>query len=140
MKRHPALEQLSRDHHHALVVAQRLKRADGATAAQAREAFLAYWDADGRAHFREEEEVLLPACAGHLDVEAPLVARVLTDHVTIRHLAGRLAAGDRALDLVHVLGLRLERHVRHEERELFPEIERVLPDAELETLVDQLSP
>lgn len=61
MKRHPALESLSRDHHHALVVAQRLKRPTDSTAADARAAFLQYWQADGREHFREEEEVLLPA-------------------------------------------------------------------------------
>ena len=60
MKRHPALESLSGDHHHALVVAQRLKRPTDSTAADARAAFLQYWQADGREHFREEEEVLLP--------------------------------------------------------------------------------
>ncbi len=138
MKRHPALEQLSRDHHHALVVAQRLKRADEATAQEARDVFLAYWSDDGRHHFREEEDVLLPACAEFMDVEQPLVAKVLTDHIQIRHLAHQLEAQHPPLTILHDLGGRLEQHIRREERELFPLIEQSLPNQELARLVDLL--
>lgn len=46
MKRHPALQQLSRDHHRALVAAQRLKRVGDSDAKEARARFLEYWDAD----------------------------------------------------------------------------------------------
>jgi hypothetical protein len=63
MKRSDALAQLSRDHHHGLVVAQRLRRAADTTAGAAREAFLTFWDEEGRDHFRIEEEVLPPAFA-----------------------------------------------------------------------------
>jgi hypothetical protein len=42
MKRSDALVQLPRDHHHGLVVAQRLRRATPETAAAARTAFLEY--------------------------------------------------------------------------------------------------
>jgi hypothetical protein len=140
VKRHPALEQLSRDHHHALVVAQALKRADDASAAIARDRFLAYWRSDGRDHFREEEEILLPGCAGFIDAGHPLIARVLTDHVRIRHLADRLASDDDTpLDVLHDLGQRLERHVRLEDRELFPLIEDSLPEPELLHLLTALS-
>jgi hemerythrin-like domain-containing protein len=140
VKRHPALEQLSRDHHHALVVARALKRAGDAGAAIARDRFLAYWESDGREHFREEEEILLPACAGFIDAEDRLIARVLTDHVRIRHLADRLASDDDTpLDVLHDLGDRLERHVRMEERELFPLIEDSLPEPELRHLLTALS-
>jgi hypothetical protein len=62
MKRHPALQQLSRDHRRSLVAAQRLKRAGDSDAKEARARFLEYWDADGNAHFREEEaERLAPS-------------------------------------------------------------------------------
>ena len=60
MKRSAALASLSRDHHQALVVAQQLRRATDATAAEARAAFLAYWAGHGRLHFRLEEELLFP--------------------------------------------------------------------------------
>lgn len=140
MKRHPALELLSRDHHQALVVAQRLKRASDATDTNARAGFVKYWQAEGRAHFREEEEILLPGCAGFVDPDEPIVAKVLTDHVRIRHLADTVGRVDRpALDVLHELGAQLEEHVRREERELFPLIEQSLPDAELRRLVGLLA-
>ena len=140
LKRHAALEELSRDYHHARVVAHRLKRADRAGAADACDSFLAYWKSDGREHFREEEEILLPACAGFLDPDQPLVARVLTEHVRIRHLAREIASSEHPpLELLHELGSQLERHVRREERELFPLIEQTMPGAELDRLVALLS-
>jgi hemerythrin-like domain-containing protein len=140
MKRSAALQQLSRDHHHALVVAQRLKRADSRSAREARETFSAYWRTDGRKHFREEEEILLPTCAGFIDAAHPLIAAVLTDHVRIRHLAAGLEGlEDPALPALHELGLELEQHVRREERELFALIEEALPDSVLGELVERLA-
>lgn len=139
MKRHNALAPLSRDHHHALVIARRLRHASEATAADARQAFLEYWRADGQRHFREEEDILLPSYAGHGDVEAPIVARVLIDHVRIRRLADELAAGTAPIGALHALGEQLGEHVRREERELFPLIERALPEAELARLLRVLS-
>ena len=67
MKRTAALQPLSRDHHQALSVAQKLRRADAGTAPGVRDAFLEFWRSHGRDHFRSEEEILLPAFAGHGD-------------------------------------------------------------------------
>jgi Hemerythrin HHE cation binding domain len=132
VKRDPALVLLSRDHHQALFVAQKLARASAETAAQARAAVLAYWEGHGRAHFRCEEEVLLPAYAGHADPYGALVARVLCDHVAIRH---RIAAVERdsttTVTALQELGSLISGHVRREERELFPLIESALAPAEL---------
>lgn len=132
MKRDPALVSLSRDHHQALFVAQQLRRATTQTADEARAAFLAYWEGHGRVHFRLEEEVLLPAYAGYGDPHHPLVARVLCEHVAIRHRADALAR-DRASTAapLHDLGVRLADHVRLEERGLFPLIESLMPAARL---------
>jgi hypothetical protein len=80
MKRHPALAPPSRDHHHALVLAQRLRRSDAPDAAGGADAFLEHW--------REEE--------------------------------------------------RLHDHVRHEENELFPLVERTLPAPALAALGERL--
>jgi iron-sulfur cluster repair protein YtfE (RIC family) len=55
--------------------------------------------------------------------------RVLVDHTLIRRDADALEGS--GLDRVHELGDRLEAHVRHEERVLFPLIEQALPDDEL---------
>jgi hypothetical protein len=139
VKRSAALASLSRDHHQALVVAQRLRRATDATAANARAAFLAFWTEHGRLHFRLEEELLFPAYAGHGDPHDPLVLRALGEHAMIRHRADALAAATcpdpGALAL---LGAELPAHVRLEEREVFPLIERVMPERELNALARAL--
>jgi hypothetical protein len=132
MKRNPGLVTLSRDHHQALSVAQKLRRATADTAQEARSAFVAYWEEHGRAHFRLEEEILLPAYAAHGDPHHPLVARALCDHVAIRARADALAV-DEAPDpaTLRELGEGLADHVRLEERELFGLIEAALPAARL---------
>ena len=139
MKRSEALASLSRDHHQALVVAQKLRRATDATALEARETFLAYWSRHGHRHFRLEEELLFPAYAGYGDPHDPLVLRALGQHAMIRHLAAALADVETALPAsLEQLGAELAAHVRLEEREVFPLIERVMPTHELEAVAQQL--
>jgi hemerythrin-like domain-containing protein len=133
MKRHPSLAPLSRDHHHALVLAQRLRRAGERDAAEAADAFLQHWMNEERLHFRLEEEVLLPAYAAYGDPEHPAVVRTMLDHMLIRRDVERLARGA-DLELLHELGGRLADHVRLEENELFPLVERTLPEPALATL------
>jgi Hemerythrin HHE cation binding domain len=100
MKRSDALVQLSRDHHHGLVVAQRLARATADTTRSARDAFLAFWKEDGHEHFRVEEELVLPALARHAPAGHEAVVRVLTDHVELRRLAADLGARCDGRDVV----------------------------------------
>jgi hypothetical protein len=139
MKRDPALVSLSRDHHRALSVALRLRRATAETAADVRAAALRFWSTAGRAHFRLEEEVLLPAFARHGDPHHPLVARALCDHVAIRQRMDALAVDAPAqVDGLRELGTMLSDHVRLEERELFVLVEQTLPAAELTALASAL--
>ena len=139
MKRTPALQPLSRDHHQALFVAQKLRRASAGTASEAQDAFLAFWRSHGRHHFRCEEEILLPAYAGYGDPRHPLVLRVLAEHVVIRHAADQLKGSESPLEALQELGVQLADHVRLEERELFPLIEQALPAAELERVAATLA-
>jgi Hemerythrin HHE cation binding domain len=140
MKRDPALVSLSHDHHQALFVARALRRATAATSTDARAAFLAYWDGHGRTHFRLEEEILLPAYAGHGDPHHPLVARALCEHVAIRHRADETARTLAPSTVgLRELGSRVAEHVRFEERELFPLIERALPPAALSAVATALA-
>jgi hypothetical protein len=141
VKRDPALVSLSRDHHQALFVAQKLSRASAETAAEARAALAAYWDEHGRAHFRLEEDVLFPAYAGHGDPYNPLLARALCDHIAIRQ---RIDAYGRQsttpIAQLRELGSLISDYVRLEERELFPLIEKALPTAELAAVAVALAP
>ena len=72
MKRHPSLHPLSQHHHFALIQALQMRRAAeappekrNATVQRQAEKFIAFWHRTGVVHFREEEEVLLPAYARH---------------------------------------------------------------------------
>ena len=137
MQRSDALAQLSRDHHHGLVAAQRLSRATEATLADARQAFLRFWEDEGRQHFHEEEDVLLPAFARHVAPADEAIVRVLTEHVDLRRRAADLDAG--SLEDAHELGRRLHDHIRHEERVLFPMVEASFGDDELSDLGEALA-
>jgi hypothetical protein len=132
MKRHPALQPLSDDHHGALVLARRLRRSSprltasdvaslaGETRRQLEEEL--------EPHFRVEEEHLLSVLEAH--DAANLAARTAADHARLRSLIRGAwepaTAGE--------IGTLLERHVRFEEREMFPKLESILGDAELERI------
>lgn len=138
MERAPELRPLSRDHHQALVASLKLRRADERTAAEAVAHFQGFWRGHGERHFEIEEAVLLPGYVrGGGDPRQELVARVLTDHVEIRAAARGLGPGAEPAELRR-LGERLAAHVRLEEDELFPLIERELDPEELAALGAEL--
>lgn len=132
MKRSAELEPLSHDHHQALFVAMQLKRASPEDGPFAFQAFADFVEETGDRHFRIEEEILLPAWLAHAGAGAErvaLAARVAAEHLEIRARARRLASTGPAPDELRELGDLLERHVRFEERELFPLIEGSLDEA-----------
>ena len=85
-------------------------------------------------HFREEEELLFPLVVDSEDARE-LLTRALLEHQRIHALVGRLGAQLQAgcpdTDLMAQLGELLEEHIRYEERELFPLIERTVDDLQL---------
>jgi len=151
MKRHPSLHALSQHHHFALIEALFIRRARqqpvGARAAALRrlaQKFVRFWDQTGRQHFREEEEILLPAYARHVSLQSdPDVVRMLVDHAEIRshiELLRELLENKKPVEgVLGELGGRLQAHVRLEEDRVFPRIEKALPEAELEALGKRLS-
>jgi hemerythrin-like domain-containing protein len=138
MKRTQELAPLSRDHHKALYAALRLRRADRGSAGDAVEGFLRFWADHGQRHFEIEERLLLPGfVGGGGNPRHELVARTLTEHVEIRSRA-RVLQADSSLADLHKLGDLLSAHVRLEEDELFPLIERTLDAAHLAELGSEI--
>lgn len=124
MKRSPALQQLSREHHTALSLALRIaKAADDAARAALMARVPGLFAAELEPHFLEEETRLLPqlAAAGETD----LVERTLAEHADMRALVARIAAGE--TEALADFGRLLQAHVRFEERELFAVAEQRLP-------------
>ena len=141
VKRHPALVGLSDDHHHELVQARRLLAAAGGGAVDRLEAGAAYVDAffrDTVEHFRREEETVFPLYARQPTANAELLERVLREHMELHGLARALraevAAGDVSGETLAELGALLRAHVRLEERELFEDLQRIVPPAQLDEL------
>jgi quercetin dioxygenase-like cupin family protein len=127
VKRHPELIPLSHDHHHALAAARRLRlAAERGNASAEATAFSRFFAEESVRHFRDEEERLFPLVA-HSEEAQPLVVRALLEHQQLHALARRLALGETAP--MRELAELLEAHVRFEERELFPLIERLLGDS-----------
>lgn len=129
MKRSQELIALTREHHHALVLARRaIDGARDATAARELATGLAdIFASQLEPHFQNEEQTLLPPMrdAGEL----ARVARTLDEHRRLRALAQAVGQGD--LGSLAPFGRLLEAHVRFEERELFPLAEAILPAAAL---------
>jgi hemerythrin-like domain-containing protein len=147
VKRHPSLHPLSQHHHFALIQALQMRRtaevpAEKRAAAAARQAekFVRFWHKTGQVHFREEEEVLLPAYARHTRLDRdPDIMRLLADHAEIRaavkDFEKRLEA-KAAIEAEEVarLGKLLHDHVRLEENEVFPRIEKALGEEQLNVM------
>ena len=127
MKRHVTLQDLSREHHHALKLALDCRRAAVAQDAAQQNAMIAACSArfasELEPHFQIEERDLLPrlAAAG----ETALVERTLAEHAAIRQLVAALPQrGAGGLEEFAVL---MNAHVRFEERQLFAALEKLLP-------------
>lgn len=134
LKRHEALQPLSRHHMIALHLSLKMRRAgtddEMLPLPELIKEIDTFWNPDGLVHFREEEEILLTAYAQHVSIdEVPEIHEMLIEHVKIRALFDTiLTTEDPTLDTIHSLGIQLEKHVRKEERVIFPMIEKALPE------------
>lgn len=136
--RHPSLISLSHDHHHGLALALRcrkqalgqLKPAAARGLSERVKEVKAFVEANLKPHFRAEEEVLFPLMRSLVPESRPMLETLLREHVQIREHAARLDEGSSLSKLLFDLGDLLERHIRKEERELFPLFEsRATPAA-----------
>ena len=147
MKRTPELRTLSEDHHHGLVHARQLRRAqkgeEANSAKSAAKEFLDFWQKETSIHFRKEEEVLLPVVARYGgDVSQDSLVEMLAQHAYIRALIMRLSdevmGGNVRTETLHEIGEQLEAHIRLEERVVFPLVEESLSRASLTELAARL--
>jgi hemerythrin-like domain-containing protein len=127
MKRTPALQPLSREHHTALTLAKACERAaqscDEERITKTCQRILKAFAEELEPHFQIEEQSLLPLL--HSAENRPLEQRTMEDHRQLRALLDGLRRNDAgALDS---FGKLLTAHVRFEERELFPALESLLP-------------
>lgn len=131
MKRHEALVQLSRDHHFGLLLCWKLK--EGLKKEVSPERMSKYvglfYLQNLKPHFAEEEETIFKI----LGEEHPLIAEAVSQHRTFEQM---IAAGFETPDQVENFRALLELHIRTEERQIFPEIEKQATDEQLAKLLE----
>ena len=141
MKRHASLVPLSRDHHHGLVMAERLilgrstnPNADwpeDRTGQAAR--LIAFFKSDLVPHFEAEEVHVFPAAAREMADGARKAAALVADHEAMRAMIRGLEADgvSRLDDRLPAFGLILRAHIRREEQELFERMQAACDTATL---------
>ncbi|HXE90399.1 MAG TPA: hemerythrin domain-containing protein [Terriglobales bacterium] len=136
MLRDRNLVPLSRQHQHALAMCVLIRRALSSGKAsmekwrgELREAFAS----EIGVHFVAEEEVLFPE-ARNFPALAPLVEELLRDHAALRDSFQRAERGTLdAKELERFVAL-LDQHIRKEERQLFEQMQKLVPADRLEEL------
>jgi len=132
VKRHPALQPLSRDHLIALLHSYRLVQAASGNERFNLDTsihdFKAAWKSEIAIHFADEER-LFP----ELPISEISLRRLFDEHKNVRALVLELHLNPNAA-VAASLGETLEAHIRWEERTLFPEIETALSPVQLGAL------
>jgi len=146
MKRDQRLVRLSREHTHALLLAQRLTRglpdASDEEAAAYYSTTIAFWSAGLLPHFRAEGECLLARLIRHVPLDDERVKRLQSDHLQIE---GFIASMRDTPDMAErrrwlaEFAEAMRTHVRWEEETLFPSTEEMLEDSELDAVGGELA-
>ena len=130
--RHPSLVALSHDHHHGLALALRcrkqalgqLKPMGAAGLRERAKEFLDFYRTNLLTHFRAEEESLFPVIREAVPGSAAKIDELIKQHEQFRTSVALLEGSVGLAKLIFDLGDLLERHIRKEERELFPLFEK----------------
>ncbi len=134
-KRHPGLQPFSRDHHHGLVQVQLLRKAskrEEPIRQQAADDFIQAWQEDIKTHFDEEEQYLL----SYMTEEHK--KRILNEHKTLRELAQTIQSQPTSENLL-TLSETLKAHIKWEENELFPTLEKSMSEDGLNDLANEIN-
>jgi hemerythrin-like domain-containing protein len=139
--RHASLIPLSQDHHHGLALALRCRKQAlgqikpmGAVGLRERaKELLAFYASNLLPHFRAEEEVLFPLLRSLVPESGAMIDELVQNHSEIRQAMPQLEVETGLAKLIFDLGDLLERHIRKEERELFPLFEQRVDKGDAET-------
>jgi iron-sulfur cluster repair protein YtfE (RIC family) len=140
MKRHKALQSLSQEHHHALILALLIKigspdyKGLPKTIEDKKNYTLKFFKEKLIPHFNKEEDILFPLSKKKNPEIENLVNILIKQHKEIYSLIDKLKISSRPEYELDELGKLLEGHIRKEERELFKLIQEALTENELEQL------
>ncbi len=118
IKRHTALQPLSRDHHHALLLCWKIRQGIKKDIPAKRISVYSTWFFSTHLlpHFRLEEQYAFPV----LGAENPLIQQAMAEH---RQIEGYFTATELTSPMLETAADALEAHIRFEERTLFNAIQ-----------------
>lgn len=142
MKREEQLQPLSHQHHNGLMAALLLKKGveKAADPSVMGDFILSVWNNELRNHFIKEEVYLHPHVL-QITVLMEKYEQMKAEHHQIRRLVDSIRSEGATASLVTDFYQLLEKHIRFEERELFPFIEEHIQQDQLNELgrnVEQL--
>ncbi|MCR8668672.1 hemerythrin domain-containing protein [Aestuariibaculum sp. M13] len=126
LKRHKALQPLSREHHHGLLLAWKIRIGFKKNIEPKRIYQYANWFYKTHliSHFKMEELYVFTI----LEEKNELIKQALNDHEVIRNLFENIDVDSKTLsDIAETL----DNHIRFEERVLFPKIQEVATESQL---------
>ena len=133
MKRNINLQELSRDHHHGLLLGWKIRQGiKKGTPVESVVHYVRYfWNEALYPHFAEEEEDIL----SFLNANNELKQQTLNEHLSISQLIEKLNTESELLELADLL----DKHIRFEERVLFPYLEMSLSEEQLNEIGQKIS-
>jgi iron-sulfur cluster repair protein YtfE (RIC family) len=125
-KRHKALQTLSRDHHHGLLLSWKIRSGLSKNIAPQRIGVYVHWFFKTHLlpHFELEEQHIFPILGSNNE----LITKALDDHDRLKDLFSKT---DKDAQTLSNIEKGLEQHIRFEERVLFPEIQKAATEEQL---------
>ncbi|MEO9021904.1 MAG: hemerythrin domain-containing protein [Ginsengibacter sp.] len=137
IKRNIHIVKLSQDHHASLLFCWKLRQGIKRHADIGRmiKYVLYFREQHITPHFKEEEDILFTV------VTDDMVQRAIDDHQKIKSLIQELENTDAkgCTNILTVIADTVDEHVRYEERILFPHLEEMISDEQLEMMGNQIS-
>jgi hemerythrin-like domain-containing protein len=136
IKRNEHIVKLSKDHHFTLLFCWKIRNGLKFEVETARMTkYVQYfWQHHMQPHFRDEENIMFSS------VQDATVQKALDEHALISQQIEALnVAANATPDELSALSKMVDNHVRYEERVLFPHLERVLTNEQLDSIGKQLN-
>ncbi len=137
IKRSDNIMKLSREHHFSLLFCWKIREGIKKKTAPWRmiQYVRYFWGAHLQPHFKEEETILFAP------LQDEMVWKAIEEHEAIQQGVDALnqLPEENTADALAKFADQLDKHVRYEERELFPHLERTLTEAQLEAIGRQLN-
>ena len=129
LKRHKSLQPFSREHHHTLLLSWKIRTGFHKNVDPKRIKAYVDWFYKNHveSHFELEEKYIYPI----LDSDHEYIKKAISEHRRLQRLFEDTADIERSLSLLEE---ELEKHIRFEERILFPEVQKFATEEQLEQI------